>query len=103
MACRDTKGMALHEELIRFHTSPPSTTHLRAYIEVRDGQLSGTQFLTPDREEAPQSPLSNPHLDGRAPHQFHMDLGNGQLRQLMEDLCQEVAHRELNALPGAQP
>ena len=28
-----------------------------------------------------------------------MDLGDAQLRQLMEDLWQEVAHRELNASP----
>ena len=31
--------------------------------------------------------------------QFQMDLGDAQLRQLMEDLCQEVALRELNVPP----
>ena len=48
---------------------------------------------------------SNPHPDGRAPHQFHMDLGDhgdAQLRKLMENLQQEVAHRELNVPPGDQ-
>ena len=36
-------------------------------------------------------------------YQFQMDLGDlwdAQLRQLMEDLCKEVVHRELNASPG---
>ena len=39
-------------------------------------------------------------------HQFHMDLGNledTQLRQLMEDLQWEVAHRELNVPPRGPP
>ena len=102
-ACRVTKAMAWHKEPIRLHTSPPSTTHLRAYIAGRDGWPSGTQYLTPDKEEFPQSPPSNPHLDGRAQHQFHMDLGDAQLKQLMEDLQCEVAHRELNLPPGAHP
>ena len=57
-------------------------------------------------------PVSNPrrggypHSEGRALHQFHMDLGDlgdAQLRQLMEDLQQEVAQRELNASPGTHP
>ena len=55
-----TKATAWHEESIRLHTSPPITTHLRAYIAMADGQPSGTQSLTPDREEVPQSPPSNP-------------------------------------------
>ena len=98
--CRATKAMVLHEEPIRLCTSPPSTTHLRAYIAVRDGQPSGTQSLTPDREEIPQPSPSNPHPDGRTQCQFHMNLGDAQLRQLMEDIQQEVAQRELNAPPG---
>ena len=51
---------------------------------------------TPDGEEVPQSPPSNPHQYGRVPCQFHMDLGDlddAQLRQLMEGLQWEVAHR----------
>ena len=32
-----------------------------------------------------------------------MDLGDAQLRQLMEDLHQEMAHRELNVLPRDPP
>ena len=92
--CEVTKATALHEEAIRLCTSPPSTTHVRAYIEGRDGWPSGTQSLTPDREEIPLPSPSNPQPDGRTACQFQMDLGDAQLRQLMEDLCQEVAHRE---------
>ena len=52
-AHRVTKATAWHEEPIKLHTSPPSTAHLRAYIAGRNGQLSGTQSPTPDREEVP--------------------------------------------------
>ena len=47
----------------------------------------------------PYHPLVIPHPDGRTPHQCQMDLGDTQLWQLMEDLCQEVAQRELNVFP----
>ena len=97
-ACRVTKVTAWYKEPIRLHTSSPSTAHLRAYIAARDGWPSGAQSLTPDREEVPQSPPSNPYPDGRAQCQFHMDLGDAQLR-LMEDLQQEVMHGELNVSP----
>ena len=53
-----------------------------------------------------QSSPSNPHLDGRTTYQFYIDLGDlrdAQLRQLMEDLCQEVVHRELNVPPRISP
>ena len=49
---------------------------------------------------------SDPYIDGRAPHQFHMDcrdLGDAQLQQLMEDLWQEVAHRSWMFPPVAHP
>ena len=52
-ACGVTKVMVLHKEPIRSHTISPSTTHLRAYMVVRDRQSSGTQSLTPDWEEIP--------------------------------------------------
>ena len=78
MPCRVTKAMAWHEEHINLHTSPPSTAHLRVYITGRNGQPSGNQSPTPDGEEVPQSPPSNPNPDGRVPWQFHMDLGEAQ-------------------------
>ena len=37
VAHRATKAMALCEEPIKLHTSPPSIAHLRAYIAGRDG------------------------------------------------------------------
>ena len=97
------KAMTLHKEPIWLHTSSPSTAHVRVYVAVGDGEPSGTQSLTPDREEVPQPSPSNPHLDGRTQHQFQMDLGDlgdAQLRQLKKDICQEVALRELNAPQG---
>ena len=57
---RVSKTIAWHEESIRLYTSPPTTTNLKAYITMRDGQPSGTQSLTQDREEVPQSHPSNP-------------------------------------------
>ena len=102
-ACGVIKATVLYKEPIRLHPSPPSTAHMRAYTEVKDGELSGTQSLTPDREEVPQQPPSNPHPDGRTQCQFQMDLGDAQLRQLIEDLCQEVTLRELNVPPRDPP
>ena len=67
MLCGVIKAMALHEEPIRLSMTPPSTAHVRAYIAVRDGEPSGTQPLTPDREEEPQPSSSDPHQGG-GPH-----------------------------------
>ena len=90
-----TKAMAWCEEPIKLCTSPPSTAHLRAYIAGRNACPLGTQSPTPEGEEVSWSPPSNLHPEGRAPHQFHMalgDLGDAHLWQLMEDLQQQVAH-----------
>ena len=60
----------------------------------------------PNREEGPQPSPSDPHLGGRTLCQFQAnlgDLGKAELRQLMEDLCQEVALRELNVPPRNPP
>ena len=106
MAHMVTKATAWQEAPVKLCSSPPSSTHLRAYIAGRNACPSGTQSLTPEGEEVPGSPPRNPQPDGRAPCQFHMalgDLGDAQLWQLMEDLWQEVAHRELNVPLRAQP
>ena len=79
---------------------PPSATHVRAFMAVRVGEPSGTQPPTPDRGEEPPPSPSDPHLGGRTPHQFQEDLGDlgdAELRQLMDDLYWEVTLRELNA------
>ena len=61
------KAMALCKEPIRLHTTSPSTTHVRAYVVVRDGEPSGTKFPAPDGEEVSQPSPSNPtHMGG--PH-----------------------------------
>ena len=86
MACVVTKAMAWHEGPTKLYNSSPSMTHLRAYIDGRNASPLGTQYLTPEREEVPQSSPSNSHPEGRAPHLFHMDLrdlGDDQLQQLM--------------------
>ena len=64
--CLVTKATAWHDESIKLHTCPPSTTHLRAYAAGRNAHPSGTQSLTPEGEKVSQSPLSDPHPDGRA-------------------------------------
>ena len=61
------KAMALCEKPIWLHTSPPSTTHVRAYVVVREGEPSGALSLTPDREEVPQPSHSNPMWMGGPP------------------------------------
>ena len=103
MACGVIKAMALHEEPIRLRISPPSATIVRAFMAVRDGELSGTQPQTPNMKEEPQPSISDPHQGGRTPHQFQADLGDAELWQLMEDLCWEVVLRELNAPPRDPP
>ena len=97
------KSMALYEEPIWLHMSPPLTVHVRDYAAVRDGYPSGINSPTPDREEVPQPSPSNSQLDGGPHASIRWDLrdfGDAQLRQLMEDLHQEVALREFNVPPG---
>ena len=99
-------AMAWHDEPIRLHIHPPTNTHLRDYVAVRGRHPSGTQTPTPGREVVSQSPPSNPHPQKRPLPQFCMalrDLGVAQIRQLMEDLQQEAAHRELTASPIDPP
>ena len=55
-----TKAIAWHETPIKLHTSPPSTTHLRAYIVGRNTCPSGAQSPTPEGEEVPWSLPSSP-------------------------------------------
>ena len=64
IACMVTKATAWQEEPIDLHTSPPSTTNLRAYIAGRNACPLGTQSLTPEGEEVPRSPLETPSLMG---------------------------------------
>ena len=98
-ACGVIKAITLHEEAIRVRTSPPSATHVRAYIAVVYGELSGAQPLTSDGEEEPQLSHSDPNPGGRTPHQLQANLGDladDELWWLMEDLCWKVTLSELN-------
>ena len=93
------KVMTLCEEAIKVRTSPPSATHMRAYMVVIDGEPSGTQCATPDREGNPQHSPHDHHPGGSSPCQLQASLGDlldDELQQLMEDLCWEVTLRELS-------
>ena len=61
------KVMTLHEESIRLRMSSPTATHVRAYIAVMDGESSGMQHPTPDREEGLNYPPVAPTQVG-GPH-----------------------------------
>ena len=92
----------MHDWAIKVRTSPPSATHVRAYMTVVDGEPSGAQSPTPDREGDPQHSPHDCHPGGSTPHQLQAHLGDlvdDELWQLMEDLYREVALRELNAPP----
>ena len=71
VACGVIKAMALCEEPIRFRMSPPSATHVRAFIVVRDAEPSGAQPPTPDRgrylHHPPITPtqVGGPHVNCR--------------------------------------
>ena len=91
-----------HEEAIKVRTSPPSAAHVRAYMVVVDGEPSGSQYPTPDREGNLQHSPHDCHPGGSTPCQLQAnlgDLGDDELWQLMEDLHQEVTLRELEAPP----
>ena len=76
MACGIIKATTLCKESIKVRTSPPSATHVRTYMVVVNGEPSGGQPPTPDREEEPQLSPSEPHLGGRTPCQLQMNLGD---------------------------
>ena len=69
------KATALCKEPMRLHMTPPSTTHVRACIVVRDGEPSGAQPPAPDREEEPQPSPSNPTQEGGPHINFRWTLG----------------------------
>ena len=70
------KVMMLCKEPIKVRASPPSATHVQAYMVVVGGEPSGAQHPTPDREENSQQSPSNYHLGGSTPHQLQANLGN---------------------------
>ena len=96
------KASMLCKEDIRVRTSPPSATHVRAYIASINGEPSSTQPPPSNGEDEPNSSTSNPHVGGRTPQQLQANLGDladDEWKQLMEDLHREVTLQELNAPP----
>ena len=79
--------MTLHEEATKVRTSSPSATHMSAYMVVVDGEPSGAQHQTLDREGNPQHSPHDCHPGGSTPHQLQANLGDladDKLWQLME-------------------
>ena len=50
--------------MIRVRASPPSATHVQAYMAVMGGEPSSSQPSPSDREEEPHLSPSNPHPGG---------------------------------------
>ena len=74
--CRVIKALALHEEAIRVRTSPPSATHVWAYMTAVTGEPSGAQLPHSNGEEELHLSPSNPHLGGGTPQHVQANLGN---------------------------
>ena len=97
---RAIKVLVLHEEAIAIRASAPSEAHIRAYMTAVGGKHSGTQAPPLEGEGEPHSPAENSYPDGDTLHFLQVDLGDladQELHELLEDLCQDVAHCELNA------
>ena len=101
-ACGVITMMTLHEELITIWTSPPSATHVRAYMAVMDMEPSGSRHPTPDVRGTLSYPLEILIQVGRPYANYRQTLGTLWIMSCL-DLCQEVALRDLNALPRDPP
>ena len=73
-ACGVVKAMTMCEEAVKVRNSPAA--HVRAYTVVMDGEPSGTQHPTPDREGNSQLSPHEPHPGGRTPSQLQANLGD---------------------------
>ena len=69
------KAMALCKEPIMFRMSPPSATHVRASMAVRDGEPSDIQHPTPDRGRNLCHPLMTPTQVGGPHINYRQTLG----------------------------
>ena len=82
----------------------PSETHVKVYIIAVGEDSSKLQSPPSEEEGEPHLPHDNPHPSGEMPCHLQAELGNltnHELYQLVEDLCQEIALHEVNALPAA--
>ena len=104
ITCGAIKVMVLCEKTIAIRASPPSMTHMRAYMAVVSGEPSRTWPPPSEGEEELHLPTGNPLPPEGMPQHLQVNLGDladSELCQLMEDLCWEVILHELNAPPEA--
>ena len=69
------KAMASCKEPIWLRMSPPSATHVRAFMATRNGELSDTQPPTPNRGKNLHHPLMTPTWMGGPHINFRQTLG----------------------------
>ena len=80
------------------HLRAPLEIHIKMYVRAV-GRDPSTLWSPPSEEEL-HSPSDNPHPSEETPWHLQAELGDlayHELCQLMEDLCQEIAHCELDA------
>ena len=75
MECGVIKAMTLHDESIRVRTSPPSATHVWAYMAAVGREPSGTQPPPSNGEEEPHLSPINPTLVGKPCNTSKQTLG----------------------------
>ena len=80
----------------------PSEIHIKAYVRAVGGDPSKLHLYPQKRRGKLHSPTDNPHPSGETPWYLQAELGNladHELCEPVEDLCQEIAHCELNVPP----
>ena len=95
------KVTVLQDEAITVRAMVPSEFYVKAYVRAVGGDPSKLQS-PPSEEGELHPPTDNPNLSGETLWHLQVELGNladHELHQLMEDLCQEIAHHELNVPP----
>ena len=73
----------------------PSEIHVREYMRAVGGDPSKLQSPSSEEEGEPHSPTDNPPPNGGTPQHLQAeldDLTDHELHQLVEDICQEIAH-----------
>ena len=100
------KLTVLRDEAITVRCMAPSEIHIKAYVRAVGGYPSKLQSPPSEEEGELHSPTDNPHPSRETPWHLQAELGNladCELHQLVEDLCQEIAHCELHAPPRSPP
>ena len=74
------KATTLYKDAIKVRTSPPSTTYVRAYMAVVDGEPLGAQHPTPDEEGNPKHSPCDTTCVGVPHANFRQTLGILQMK-----------------------